>query len=106
MAEAKVIKFVQELLDDERKRGAAITLELISENIERVLSMKPQWGDGLDREAVTDELIRRFSTWVGEATAIHSDEDHKAWLVAARKQDWRYWQRYREYLERDWPLRP
>lgn len=104
MAEAKVIKFVQELLDDERKSGAAITLELISENIERVLSMKPQWGDGLDREAVTDELIRRFSTWVGEATAIHSDEDHKAWLVAARKQDWRYWQRYREYLERDWPL--
>lgn len=104
VAEAKVIKFVQELLDDERKSGAAITLELISENIERVLSMKPQWGDGLDREAVTDELIRRFSTWVGEATAIHSDEDHKAWLVAARKQDWRYWQRYREYLERDWPL--
>lgn len=104
MAEIKVIKFVQELLDDERKSGMPITLELISDNITRVLAMKPQWGDGLDREAVTDELIRRFSTWVGEATVIHSDEDHKAWLVAARKQGWRYWQRYREYLERDWPI--
>ena len=104
MVEQKVVKFVQELLDDERKSGATITLELIAENIERVLAMNPKWGHGLDRDLVADELVRRFSTWVGEATTLHSDVDHKAWLVAARKQGWRYWQRYREYLERDLPL--
>ncbi len=104
MVEQKVVKFVQELLGDERKSGATITLELIAENIERVLAMNPKWGQGLDRDLVADELVRRFSTWVGEATTLHNDVDHKAWLVAARKQGWRYWQRYREYLERDLPL--
>ncbi len=104
MPEQKVIKFVQELLDDARKSGTTITLDLIAENIERVLNMSPSWREGLNKDSVTDELIRRFSSWVGEATMIHSDTDHKAWLIATRKQGWCYWQRYREYLERDMPL--
>lgn len=103
MSEANVIKVVQTLLDNERRKGTHVTVELISKNIDRVLAMSPDWGDGLDRDAVIDELIRRFSTWVGEAISIQNDEDHKAWLTAHRKQDWHYWQRYQEYLERTWP---
>lgn len=95
----RIVKLVQELLVDEDDRSA-VTPALISEKIDLVLTMRPRWGEGLDREAVTDELIRRFSLWIGEDTTLKNDTGHEAWLVAARKRDWRYWQRYREWLER------
>ena len=95
----KVVKFVQELLLDEDDKSA-VTPAMISEKIDMVLTMKPKWGEGLDRVAVTDELIRRFSLWIGEDATLKSDAGHESWLVASRKRDWRYWQRYREWLER------
>jgi hypothetical protein len=95
----RVVKFVQEMLIDSGDR-ASITPALIGEKIDAVLTMMPTWGDGLDRDAATDELIRRFSLWVGQDSALLSDSGHEAWLNAARKRQWQYWQRYREYLER------
>ncbi len=96
----RVIKLVQELLLDEENR-AAVTPAVIGEKIELVLTMNPRWRDGLDKQAITDELIRRFSLWIGQDTTLQSTAGHKDWLTTARKQDWRYWQRYREWLERD-----
>lgn len=83
-------------MDEER---SAISPGLISTKIDQVLMFKPAWKDGLDRDAAVNELVRRFSIWVGANSTIQNDEGHKAWLNAARKGDWRYWQRYREYLE-------
>lgn len=94
----RVVKFVQELLVDMGDK-AAVTPALIGEKIDLVLTMMPKWGDQLDRQAVTDELIRRFSLWVGQDSTLQSAIGHEAWLTAARKKEWRYWQRYREYLE-------
>ncbi|MFN7307295.1 MAG: endonuclease, partial [Acetobacteraceae bacterium] len=99
----KVIKFVQELLLEETDRSQ-IGPALIADQIDLVLRMKPSWGVGLDREVVTEELIRRFSMWIGRDGTLKSDAGHVDWLVAARKKDWRLWQRYREWLERDLPL--
>ena len=95
----RVIKFVQELLLDEEDRSV-ITPALIAEKIDMIVSMKPRWGEELDRDTVTDELIRRFSLWIGQDTTLQSDTGHEPWLNSSRKQDWRYWQRYREWLER------
>ena len=94
----RVVKFVQELLLDREDRSS-ITPALIAEEIDRVVAMNPKWGDGLDRNAVTDELIRRFSLWIGSDSTLKNEEGHKAWLNAERKRDWRYWQRYRDWLE-------
>lgn len=94
----RVVKFVQELLLDEGELSS-VTPALISTKIDLVLAMKPSWGEGLDREAVTDELIRRFSLWIGTDSTIKNEAGHIAWLNAARQQDWRYWRRYREWLE-------
>ncbi len=96
---SKVVKVVQELLLDEEDRSG-ITPSLIDERIASVLAMNRRWAEGLDREAVVDELIRRFSMWIGEDTTLQSNDDHVAWLSADRKKNWRYWQRYREWLER------
>jgi hypothetical protein len=95
----KVIKFVQELLLNEEDR-TIITPSLISHKIDMVLGLSPTWAEGLGRTEVTDELIRRFSLWIGQDTILRSDTDHERWLGAARKKNWRYWQRYREWLER------
>jgi hypothetical protein len=100
----RIIKFVQELLLDEEDRSA-ITPALISEKIDLVLAMNPKWGESLDRQAVTDELVRRNSLWIGEDATLRSDVGHEAWLVASRKHDWRYWQRYREWRERRFSYR-
>ena len=94
----RVVKFAQELLLDEDERSA-ITPEIIAQKIDMVVAMKPKWGDCLDRNAVTDELIRRFSLWIGQDTKLENISGHEIWLNATRKRDWRYWQRYREWLE-------
>ncbi len=96
---SRVVKIVQELLQDEDDKSS-ITPALINEKTDLVLKMNPRWGGDLDREAVCDELIRRFSLWIGQDTTIKSDSDHVQWLNSERKRDWRYWQRYREWLER------
>lgn len=94
----KVIKFAQTLLADE-EGGSSITIGLIDEKIDMVLTMNPKWAIELDRSAVTDELVRRFSLWVGQDTTLQDNVGHVNWLDAARKRDWRYWQRYREWME-------
>ena len=95
----KVIKVVQELLLDEEDR-TSITSDLIMEKIDLVVRMHPKWGVGLDFAAVTEELIRRFSIWIGRDTKLTDPAGHVSWLAGSRKRDWRYWQRYRLWLDR------
>ncbi|MDR3515786.1 MAG: Z1 domain-containing protein [Azospirillaceae bacterium] len=95
----KVIKVAQELLLDEEDR-TAITADLIAEKIDLVVRMNPKWGVGLDLAAVTEELIRRFSIWIGQDTKLTDTVGHVSWLDSSRKRDWRYWQRYRLWLDR------
>jgi hypothetical protein len=93
-----VVKIVQELLQEEPNK-AAITPSLIAEKIKLVVTMNPKWGTELDWDAVTDELIRRFSVWRGQDMSLVSNEGHVPWLSPERKKDWRYWRRYREWQE-------
>lgn len=95
-----VVKIVQELLLDEDDKSS-ITPAVISEKIDLVLQMNSRWALGIDKAAITDELIRRFSVWIGEDLTLIDSTGHEPWLDASRKQDWRYWQRYRELIERD-----
>lgn len=93
-----VVKFVQEMLAGEADKST-ITPTLISGKIDMVLALMPQWGAGLDRAAVTEELIRRFSIWVGDDSSLVDTAGHIPWLTPERKADWRYWRRYREWQE-------
>ncbi|WP_075256452.1 Z1 domain-containing protein [Herbaspirillum camelliae] len=53
----------------------------------------------VDQQAIIATLIQRFSHWIGKSTAIMDNTNHKDWLNAARKKDWHYWRRYRDFLE-------
>lgn len=96
----KVIKFAQELLIDIEEKSE-ITPSIIDGMIDRVLMLNHEWGINLDREGVIDELIRRFSLWIGQDTSLVNNVGHEPWLTAERKNNWRYWQRYREWQERN-----
>lgn len=95
--EQKVIKIAQELIDDDRSDLSAGAIKVA---VDRALQLHKAWADQIDREVVVAELIRRFSLWIGQSVTLKSDEGHQAWLNAQRKANWRYWQRYREFLEK------
>lgn len=98
---ADTISIAQTLLRAEKEK-AAITPALISEKVAMAAMLigSSQPGTAIDNEAAVMELIRRFSHWVGKDSTLLDPEGHVAWLSAARKKDWRYWQRYQGYLER------
>jgi hypothetical protein len=97
-----VVKIVQEMLLDEQDKSA-ITPALISQKIDMVLKIMPNKGEGLDRDSVTEELIRRFSIWVGKESSLVDMAGHIPWLTADVKKEWRYWRRYREWQEQKLP---
>lgn len=92
-----LVSIVQTMLAADMERGV-VTPTLIAEKVDFVAdNLYP--GKDIDRKAARDELIRRFSLWVGGATMLSDKTGHKDWLNASRRKDWRYWQRYRDFLE-------
>ena len=102
-SEQKIVKMTQEMLLEVEDRSH-ITPAIIQEHIDQMVNLyrlkQPDWGKDIDCSAVIDELIRRFSQWIGKDSTLQNGEGHIPWLTAARKQEWLYWQRYREWLER------
>ena len=86
-----------------QKSGELITSDLIAEILDRVELLEPELFDAVNKEGVIDEMIRRSSHGVGKIATLKSGEDHEAWLTADRKQDWRYWRRYAEYMDEKLP---
>lgn len=95
-----VISIAQTLLRAERDK-AGVTPTLIAEKVQLAANMLAGLApDGIDQEAAIAELIRRFSHWIGRDSTLQDTEGHVRWMDAARRKDWRYWQRYQGYLEK------
>jgi len=93
----RVVSVAQTFLVEAMENGS-ITPTLIAEKVEFVAThMAP--GESVDRKEAVAELIRRFSLWIGGSSTLSDRTGHKDWLNTARKRDWRYWQRYRDFLE-------
>ena len=96
---ATALSIAQSLLVADQDKGP-ITAALITEKVAIAASVvAPGNEDSVDKAAAIAELIRRFSLWIGQDTALSDKTGHEAWLNAARKKDWRYWPRYRDMLE-------
>lgn len=79
-----------------------LTRDMIEAKVDLVLSMNAAWGSSLDRNAIVAVIETRMSVWIGRAVTLAGDDDHLAWLTAARADGWRYWSRYRRMLEARW----
>src|SRR5687767_11492201 len=96
---ASVISIAQTLLRAE-KDTAKITATLIEEKVKLAASVvSPEEPSAIDQKAATVALIQRFSHWIGKIATLKDVTGHVDWLVEARKKDWLYWRRYRDYLE-------
>lgn len=94
----RIISIAQTFLADDMEKGT-VTPGLIREKVDFVIThMAP--GENVDNEEVVAELIRRFSLWIGGVSSLSDNKGHQDWLNSARQKDWRYWQRYRDYLEK------
>lgn len=97
---ADVVSVAQTLLRKQKEKGD-ITPLVIKDKVHLAASMLA--GDSeesFDVDRAIKELVRRFSHWIGKDSSLQDDEGHIQWLNAARKKDWRYWQRYQTFLEK------
>lgn len=86
-----------------KKTGELVTADLIDSVLRKVEMIDSDLFENVDREAVIDEMIRRSSDGIGKDASLVGEEGHEPWLNADRKQGWRYWRRYSEYMEEKLP---
>jgi hypothetical protein len=57
-------------------------------------------GDAIDLTALFREVKHRVAVWQAPSTGLDDNLDHIEWLPGAKAAiDWRFWDRYRRYLE-------
>jgi hypothetical protein len=94
-----VIATAQRLVKAE-KDSSKITPSYIAEKVKLAASMFASDPPvPLDEANAVATLIQRFSHRMGKATTLKDNTGHYDWLTAARKKDWHYWRRYRDYQE-------
>ncbi|PRH49686.1 Z1 domain-containing protein [Burkholderia multivorans] len=94
-----VIATAQRLVKAEKDKSK-VTAAYIAEKVARAAEMfETDATPTVDQALAVSTLIQRFSHWIGKATTLKDDAGHIHWLNAARKKDWHYWRRYRDYLE-------
>lgn len=94
-----VIATAQRLVKAEKDK-TKITPAYIAEKVARAAQMfAADESVTLDHQLAVATLIQRFSHWVGKSTTLKDDTGHHEWLTSARKKNWPYWRRYRDYLE-------
>ena len=94
-----VIATAQRLVKAEKEKSK-ITPAYIAEKVKLAAAMFASDPPvPLDEAKVVSTLIQRFSHWMGKATTLRDNAGHVDWLTAARKKDWHYWRRYRDFQE-------
>lgn len=94
-----VVATAQRLVKAE-KDSSKITPSFIAQKVKLAAAMfASDASAALDEGRVASTLIQRFSHRMGKATTLKDNTGHFDWLNAARKKDWHYWRRYRDYQE-------
>ena len=94
-----VVATAQRLVKAE-KDSSKITPAYIAEKVKLAAAMFASDPPvPLNEAKAVSTLIQRFSHRMGKATTLKDDAGHIDWLNAARKKDWHYWRRYRDYQE-------
>ncbi|MDO8767126.1 MAG: Z1 domain-containing protein [Burkholderiaceae bacterium] len=94
-----VIATAQRLVKAEKEK-AKITPAFIAEKVQKAAEMfAGESPFAVDQAKAVSTLIQRFSHWMGKATTLKDNTGHLDWLTAARKKEWHYWRRYRDFQE-------
>ena len=94
-----VIATAQRLVKAEKDKSK-ITPALIAEKVQKAADMFADDSPfSVNQQKAVSILIQRFSHWMGKASTLKDNTGHVDWLTAARKKDWHYWRRYRDFQE-------
>lgn len=95
----KLVVIVEDLLKHEH--GSTIPpVSAINEKIDLAYKVYAHFKDETDTSWVKSEVIRRFGEWRSEDSAIVNIEGHIPWITQEKKQEWRYWSRYKLFQEK------
>jgi hypothetical protein len=98
--QSKVISIAQILLRDEPEDTTRSPSAILDKVQLAALSLRAT-PDSYDESEAVAELVRRFSHWVPNDSALDDSTGHKDWFQPSMKKNWRYWQRLQRYLERN-----
>jgi len=93
----RALMVAQTLLETAAASGEGIPRETIEAKVREVLSYDVRWK-AVDPDRLVRELEARFSIWIGDSKSLEEKGDHLPWLVAERREGWRLWNRYRQFL--------
>ncbi|GAD89176.1 hypothetical protein VHA01S_016_00330 [Vibrio halioticoli NBRC 102217] len=97
-----LLTVAQVFLNMATEQGIEITPDLIAQNVDIASANMPAINRE-DKETVINELIRRSSAWMEKDKVISDETNHVAWLNTERKNDWRYWPRYKQLISEKLP---
>jgi len=94
-----VVVTAQRMIKAEKDKSK-VTPTFVAEKVAKAAKMFADESPfEVDQSKAIATLIQRYAHWMGKASTLKNDEGHFDWLTAARKKDWLYWRRYRDYLE-------
>lgn len=96
-----------DILRKEKQRSPELIRDVAAKAVQAVTIFAP--GVLIDPEMLTADLRHLFSIGVQDATVLddHDPSSHEVWLPDARGSiEWRFWNRYMTYLERDFGMSP
>lgn len=91
------IRLVQMDLKRFARDGRIVTIETIEAAVEKAASWDEMFST-IPKEDIVQLMSDRFAIWIGEAKALDGDDEHTPWLTPERKQGWRYWPDYEDFL--------
>jgi hypothetical protein len=96
--ESKIVSIAQILLRDEPEETTRSPSAIADKVRLAAMTLKIPAGS-FDQESIVAELVRRFSHWVPNDSALSDPIGHEDWFEPSMKKDWRYWQRLQRYME-------
>lgn len=80
----------------------------VERNCDDILALFQSRGEDLfDRDALIKEVQSRVIIWQAGSTGLEDNTGHEPWLPERRTEiDWRFWDRYRWYLEAEQMMPP
>lgn len=93
----QALALARNLLPRDRPAGQSDVRNAVSSARLALEAMGQTWD--LDEEALSRELEALVTVFVGGSTSLEDDDDHIEWLSQRRHEiDWRFWDRYEQWL--------
>lgn len=96
----KCKKIALQLINDELSQQEIINK--INMAAEVLKSSYPNNEIEIDKEKLLRELLSMNNTWIGKESELVDNTDHEPWLLDKKSTvEWKFWNRYKEYLEEE-----